>query len=64
MSKEVSIEQLKEELSMLVGQSSNDLTYLYYLLVKEGTYFKKEPEPIVISSPLTVSTFEDWFNSL
>ena len=61
---EVSIEQMKEELSMLTGQSSNDLSYLYYLLVKDGTYFKKEKEPIEISSPLAVDTLEDWFNNL
>ena len=61
---EVSIEQMKEELSMLTGQSSNDLSYLYYLLVKDGTYFKKEKEPIKISSPLAVDTLEDWFNNL
>lgn len=61
---EVSMEQFKLELSMLTGQSSNDLSYLYYLLVKDGTYFKKEKEPLKVSSPLTVESLEDWFNKL
>lgn len=50
---------------MLTGQVNRDKNYLYYLLIKDGSYFKKEPPPPeVIKTANTVDTFENWFNSL
>ena len=43
------------ELSMLTGKVNKDRSYLYYLLIKDGSYFKKEePKP----------DLESWFNEI
>lgn len=54
-----------EELQMITGVVSTDLNYLYYLLIKDGTYFDKlEREASLASQEGVVESFEDWFNSL
>ena len=53
------------ELQFLTGNVSKDLSYLYYLLVKDGTYFnKKESKVEVINDEYTVPSLEDWFKNL
>lgn len=53
------------ELCMLTGKAHKDKSYLYYLLIKEGSYFK-ESEPIsdVGKSESAVDTFSDWFSKI
>lgn len=53
------------ELCMLTGKVNKDRNYLYYLLIKDGSYFK-EDEPVVevINDECTVNDFEDWFNNI
>ena len=54
-----------KELQLLTGTMSKDLSYLYYLLVKDGTYFqKKEVQIEEINDECTVPSFADWFESL
>lgn len=57
-------EDYLKELYMLTGKVTNDITYLYYLLIKDGCYFKKETPPEVIQDASTVSSFADWFEGL
>lgn len=53
------------ELCMLTGVGNQDRDYLYYLLIKDGSYFKAdEPTPDVIRTENTVDDFESWFNNL
>ena len=53
------------ELAMLTGKVNKDKSYLFYLLIKDGTYFKKINKPVVdVTDDSTVDTFEDWFNNL
>lgn len=53
------------ELSMLTGKINKDRSYLYYLLIKDGSYFKKEePKPEEIKDASTVSDLESWFNEI
>ena len=53
------------ELYMLTGQVNKDKNYLYYLLIKDGSYFNEEPkQPEVIKTDSTVDAFDDWFNGL
>lgn len=53
------------ELSMLTGKVNKDRSYLYYLLIKDGSYFKKEePKPEEINDASTVSDLESWFNEI
>lgn len=61
----VKVDDVLRELYMLTGKVNKDKDYLYYLLIKDGSYFKEEgPEPEQIKTENTVDTFEDWFNSL
>lgn len=55
---------LREELYMLTGQVSNDIDYLYYLLIKDGTYREEIQKPMEYQQEVTVDTLEDWFNNL
>lgn len=55
---------VQTELQMLTGSTSKDISYLYYLLIRDGSYFKQENEPKVVESENTVKSLEDWFNSL
>lgn len=53
------------ELCMLTGKVNKDKSYLYYLLIKDGAYFKEdEPTQEVISDDCTVDDFESWFNNM
>jgi hypothetical protein len=50
---------------MLTGKTSKDLSYLYYLLLRDGTYFKeKEYRTEFVKDESTVDSLEDWFNNL
>lgn len=50
---------------MLTGQVNKDKNYLYYLLIKDGSYFKEEPKPPEeIKTENTVDSFESWFDGL
>ena len=53
-----------EELSMLVGKVNRDASYLYYLLIKDGSYFKKEEPKVEIKTEATVDSLEDWFSNI
>lgn len=52
------------ELCMLTGKVNKDKNYLYYLLVKDGSFFEEVKEPEVIQDENTVETFDSWFNKL
>lgn len=61
----VKIDEVLRELYMLTGKVNKDKDYLYYLLIKDGSYYDKpKQEPEQIKTENTVDTFEDWFNSL
>lgn len=55
-----------EELQMITGSNSNDINYLYYLIIKGGTYLDRFD--IIDSAKYdTVSvdqSLEEWFNEL
>lgn len=55
-----------EELQMITGSNSNDINYLYYLIIKGGTYL--DLFDIIDSAKYdTVSvdqSLEEWFNEL
>lgn len=55
-----------EELQMITGSNSNDINYLYYLIIKGGTYLDRFD--IIDSDKYdTVSvdqSLEEWFNEL
>lgn len=55
-----------EELQMITGSNSNDINYLYYLIIKGGTYLDRFD--IIDSAKYdTVSvdqSLEEWFNGL
>lgn len=55
-----------EELQMITGSNSNDINYLYYLIIKGGTYIDRFD--IIDSAKYdTVSVdqnLEEWFNEL
>ncbi len=55
---------VREELQMLTGIVTSDLSYMYYLLLRGGSYFKEAEKPEYIPSAESVDTFEDWFNKL
>lgn len=55
-----------EELQMITGSNSNDINYLYYLIIKGGIYLDRFD--IIESAKYdTVSvdqSLEEWFNEL
>lgn len=65
-------ERIKLELQMLTGIVTDDISYMCYLLLKDGLYFKnerdkeleigKEEEQKIVE--LSCESFEDFFNSL
>ena len=58
-------DSIMRELYMLTGQVNKDKNYLYYLLIKDGSYFNEEPkQPEAIKTDSTVDAFDDWFNGL
>lgn len=53
------------ELCMLTGKVNKDRNYLYYLLIKDGSYFKeKEPVKAVIADEATVCDLASWFDNI
>lgn len=53
------------ELYMLTGVVDKDRSYLYYLLIRDGSYFRKnESAPEKIHTENTVDSLEDWFNNI
>lgn len=53
------------ELYMLTGKVNKDKNYLYYLLIKDGSFFKDDkPAQLDLSSENSVDSFESWFDSL
>ena len=54
------------ELYMLTGVVNKDRSYLYYLLIKDGNYFKtnSQKEPEVIKTESTVESLQDWFDKI
>jgi hypothetical protein len=55
-----------EELQMITGSNSNDINYLYYLIIKGGTYLDRF-DLIESAKYDTVSvdqSLEEWFNEL
>lgn len=61
----LSNKELHQELCMLTGVVHRDSAYLFYLLMKDGSIFKKE-EPVQepVDTRTLQETTEDWFNSL
>lgn len=57
-------ERIAEELSMLVGIVSDDITYLYYLFVKDNPVWKDNEQTFQIGNENTVDTLEEWFAKL
>ena len=55
-----------EELQMITGSSSNDINYLYYLIIKGGTYLDRFD--IIDSAKYDAvsvdQSLEEWFNEL
>ena len=57
--------EILRELYMLTGRVDKDKNYLYYLLVKDGSFFKEEePAPKLLHVEQSVDDLESWFNSL
>ena len=55
-------DKVYKELAMLTGVANRNTSYLFYLLVKDGSYFidgEKEEEMIP-----EVPDFDDWFNGM
>lgn len=65
-------ERLKLELQMLTGVVADDMSYLVYLLLKDGDYFKEDRlKDVTIKEEekekqerLKAMSFDDFFNSL
>lgn len=51
-----------DELQMLTGVQSDDVDFLYYCLIKDGSYFVEQES--IIESDIRVQSLDDWFNSL
>ena len=58
------VQNVRDEMYMLTNAVSNDMTYLYYLLVKDGSYLRDLEKPLSLRTEQTVDTLEDWFNKL
>ena len=62
---EPSEDAIIRELYMLTGKVNKDKNYLYYLLIKDGSYYKEDKSTVeVVKDTSTVDSFEDWFNSI
>lgn len=58
-------EDFMRELCMLTGKVNKDKNYLYYLLVKDGSYFNKEkPVSGIFESENKVEDFASWFDRI
>lgn len=57
--------EILRELYMLTGRVDRDKNYLYYLLVKDGSFFEEnKPVQEVKHDKSSVESFEDWFDNL
>ena len=67
-SRNLSKEELLEELSLLTGSSSLNFDYQYYQVVKNGCYYDKiinqENSIQLVTEDVVVEDFESWFNSI
>lgn len=53
------------ELQMLTGVMAEDIDYLVYLLIKDGSYFKEERKgPICKSVVPAVEDLNEWFKKI
>lgn len=57
---------LKDELRMLAGVVTEDMDYIGYLLLKDGSYFKEKEEPYEKPKPVieAVESLENWFKNI
>lgn len=49
---------------MLTGVVTNDLSYLCYLILKDGCYFTSKEEEEEEASADQLLSFDDWFSNL
>lgn len=58
--------QLISELQIITGVVSDDISYLYYQLIKDGIHFKQvdDAKSLTFDSNIAVQNVDDWFNSL
>lgn len=58
--------QLILELQLITGVVSNDISYLYYILIKDGVQFRREAEvkARTLTSDIAVQDVNDWFANL
>lgn len=58
--------QLISELQMITGVVSDDISYLYYCLIKDGIHFKMvdEVKSMTFNSNIAVQDVNDWFANL
>lgn len=57
-------DEMYEELCMMTGKVNKDISYLYYLLVKDGSLYKEEPAKEEIRTDATVDDLSSWFDSI
>jgi hypothetical protein len=57
---------LKDELRMLAGVVTEDMDYIGYLLLKDGSYFEEKEEPDEKPKPVieAVESLENWFKNI
>lgn len=66
------IERAITELQIVTGVVTNDLEYLVYLLLKDGSYFNdkieqdtlKSAKELITKPNLVVPSVKDWFSNL
>lgn len=66
------IERAITELQIVTGVVTNDLEYLVYLLLKDGSYFNdkieqdtlKSAKELITNPDLVVPSVKDWFSNL
>ena len=62
---EASKEDMTDELQMLTGLSSRDITFMYYHVIKDGVFFQKSEEvKPIYNEGITVEDFDSWFDKL
>lgn len=49
---------------MLTGISSKDINFLYYSIVKDGSYFKKVQDKLEVDVSNSVLSLESWFDDI
>ena len=57
-------EEICNELCMMTGVVSNDVTLLYYNLIKDMISVDDFREPYSLRNVNTVDTLEDWFANM